>query len=323
MTEAMAPANTSGSDYSGFAFVVNPLELPASTPFELMSGHFLQRARDEQVEVIKRALATTGPYFGLDVTGLLYEMESVEMKTASGIQGEYRPLPRDRWRYNVVTFAPNNAHIHEIEEASNLTDAPLNAPLLFFNQGGRGGHAGRIANFFANWSFSVKPLKVSDSEIGEIKVVFEAVRSVERDYPELRRAIRMFASLGSLPPHSDFHVLGLFMIIEMLITHNPKLEDRGDSITHQMKSKVPLLSRRFSRPLNYHKYFGQSAEDEVWEALYGYRSAIAHGGIPDFKKKYKVLRDTETAKSLLEEAVRALLRHSLNEPQLYRDLREC
>lgn len=319
----MASADTSRLDYSGFAFVVNPLELPAPTPFELAPGHFLQRATDEQIQVIMKALARTGPYFGFDVAGRLYEMESVETRTASGVQGEYRPLTRDRWRYNVITFTPNNAHIQEIEEASNLTDVLLNAPLLFFNQGGRGGHAGRIANFFNNLSFSVKPLKVSDSEIGEIKVVFEAIRSVEHDYPELRRAMRMFASLGSLPPHSDFHVLGLFMIIEMLITHNPKLEDRGDSITHQMKSKVPLLSRRFSRPLNYHKYFGDSAEDEVWEALYGYRSAIAHGGVPDFKKKYKVLRDAETAKSFLEEAVRALLRHSLSEPQLYKDLREC
>jgi hypothetical protein len=319
----MPSVEASRFDHSGFAFVVNPLELPGSTPFELAAGHFLQRGTDEQIEIIKRELSKTAPYFGFDVVGTLYEMECVETKTAGGVQGEYHQLPRDRWRYNIITFSPTNHHMREIEEASNLTDVPLHAPLLFFNRGGRGGHAGQIAHFFTNMSLFVKPLKVSGSEIGEIVAVFEAIRSVERDYPELRRAMQMFASLGTLPPHSDFHVLGLFMIVEMLITHNPKLEDRGDSITHQMKSKVPLLSRRFNRPLNYHKYFRESDEDEVWEALYGYRSAIAHGGVPDFKKKYKILRDGETAKSFLQEAIRNLLRHSLNEPQLYRDLREC
>lgn len=319
----MALAETSQTDYSGFAFVLNPLELPASASFELVPGHFLRRATDEQIQLIRRALATTGFYFGFDVAGLLYERECVETKTASGVQAEYRPMPSERWRYNVITFTPNNAYIQEIEEASNLTEVPLDAPFLFFNQGGRGGHAGRVAHFFGNLSLSVKPLKVSEPEIAEIKVVFEAIRSHEHEYPEVRRATRMLAALGTLPPHSEFHVLGLFMIVEMLITHNPKLEDRGDSITHQVKSKVPLLSRRFSRPLNYDKYFGGSAEDEVWEALYGYRSAIAHGGVPDFKKKYKVLRDPETAKLFLHEAVKALLRHSLREPQLYRDLREC
>jgi hypothetical protein len=109
----------------------------------------------------------------------------------------------------------------------------------------------------------------------------------------------------------------------MLITHNPKLEDRGDSITHQMKSKIPLLSHRFDRPLDY-SIFQDANKEKIWSALYKYRSAIAHGGVPDFEdKELRVLKDSSNAKIFLKETVKALLRHCLKEPELFRDLREC
>ena len=133
----------------------------------------------------------------------------------------------------------------------------------------------------------------------------------------------MYDSLRMLSPNSEFHVLGLFAIIEMLITHNPKLEDRGDSISHQMQSKIPLLSRRFRRPVDYQSFFPGANEKRVWTAMYGYRSALAHGGVPDFNAKLRILKDAPTSVAFLREAVKALLRHSLVEPKLYRDLRGC
>jgi len=147
--------------------------------------------------------------------------------------------------------------------------------------------------------------------------------SGQGDFPEILRAMNMFDSLSLLPVKSEFHVLGLFAIIEMLITHNPKLEDRGDSITHQMQSKIPLLSRRFDRQLDFSSFFGNATEKKVWAALYKYRSALAHGGVPDFQGDLQILKNANNAKAFLKEVVKALLRHSLQEPQLYRDLRAC
>lgn len=48
-----------------------------------------------------------------------------------------------------------------------------------------------------------------------------------------------------------------------------------------------------------------------------------HGGVPDFQGDLQILRDANNAKSSLKEVVKALLRHSLQEPQLYKDLRAC
>jgi len=122
---------------------------------------------------------------------------------------------------------------------------------------------------------------------------------------------------------SDFLCLGLFAIIEMLITHNPRLEDRGDSITHQMKSKMPLLSRRFDRPLPLSEYFGDTGSEKIWSSLYSYRSSLAHGGVPNFGKDHRALVSKENADKFLLVTVKSLIRHALREPHLYSDLRAC
>ncbi len=172
-------------------------------------------------------------------------------------------------------------------------------------------------------------IKVSKESLVEISQIYHSfLEATKKDsggaaFPEILRAMSMFDSLSFLPQNSEFHVLHLFAIVEMLITHNPKLEDRGDSITHQMQSKIPLLFRRFSKPLDFSNFFPNATEKKIWSALYTYRSALAHGGIPNFQANLKILKDANNAKAFLREVVKALLRHCLKEPQLYKDLREC
>jgi hypothetical protein len=109
----------------------------------------------------------------------------------------------------------------------------------------------------------------------------------------------------------------------MLITHNPGLKDLGDSLTRQMKGKLPLLSKRFRKPLNY-SAFANMSEDKVWARLYTCRSCLAHGGVADFKSgDFAALKSQGNAVNFLRQAVRALVRHSFKEPQLYRDLKAC
>lgn len=61
----------------------------------------------------------------------------------------------------------------------------------------------------------------------------------------------------------------------------------------------------------------------VWSRMYAYRSKVADGGMPDFKKDLAVLKSPKHALSLLKETTKALIKHTLREPQLIRDLREC
>ncbi|MBD2510438.1 hypothetical protein H6G91_24700 [Nostoc muscorum FACHB-395] len=156
-------------------------------------------------------------------------------------------------------------------------------------------------------------------DIGSIYLDYKQLD--ETKYPDIKQAVNMLDELKNIPHNSKFKILGLFTIIEFLITHKPI--DTGDSITRQVTNKINLLSKRFSNQLDYSQFFVNTSESAIWKKLYAYRSNIAHGSQPDFAKELLVLKDDSTAKNFLKLVVKMLLRHSLIEPQLYTDLKEC
>lgn len=243
--------------------------------------------------------------------------------TQEGISTSFDLLPEHEWRYYVVSTDDNGSTNYNLHLASNISEIVLEISALTFRSHGYGWRSAILQNHFDRHLVPAK--HIGNIELLDMAETYKTYMSLDKEaYPEIERAMNMFDSLSFLMENSPFHVLGLFAIIEMLITHNPKLEDRGDSITHQMLSKIPLLSHRFQKPLNYSFYFKNETEKKVWSALYKYRSAMAHGGTSDFTSgELKTLKDANNADTFLREVVKALLRHSLNEPQLYRDLRNC
>lgn len=255
-----------------------------------------------------------------------YECEAV--MDAAGQSMHLEPLPEQEWRYYVVSTPENGAAHSNMHLSSNISEVVMELSALHFTDRSYGMRSGIIHNELFGW-FAGPAKRIGENELRDIANVYKSLSDltkggyVSSEYPEVSRALDMYDSLSLLPRNSQFHALGLFAIIEMLITHNPKLEDRGDSITHQMQSKIPLLSKRFEKPLDYPNFFPGETDKRIWSALYGYRSAIAHGGMPDFQKDHKILRNADNANAFLREMVKALLRHALREPQLYRDLRNC
>ena len=115
----------------------------------------------------------------------------------------------------------------------------------------------------------------------------------------------------------------MFVVVEYIISHEPKSSETGDSITHQMKTKIPLLFKRMKNAPDYKAYFEKSKESNIWNKLYNYRSSIAHGGRIDFTKTLKILKNKDTVGRFLNYTTKAILRQALAEPQLITDLREC
>jgi len=313
-----------------WAFVLNRILIDAELPFELAPDCFIDKASEDQRVRIKTTLNNLVGKYSYPKPDQHYECEMVLESTPNSQSYNYEPLPESDWRYYVVISPDNGFTNTNLHYASNISDVPLElGGLHFLKNGGMGWNSGVLQNHF-QFGFHNQTTKVSRKTLVDLSSTYRAFMAVTNgisgggDFPEILRAISMFDSLRLLPRNSEFHVLGLFAIIEMLITHNPKLEDRGDSITHQMQSKIPLLSHRFDRPLDYSSFFHSTAENKIWSALYKYRSAFAHGGIADFQhKELKPLKDANNAKAFLEDVVKALLRHSLKEPRLYKDLRGC
>jgi hypothetical protein len=183
----------------------------------------------------------------------------------------------------------------------------------------------RISSFFDPQNFHhIHPAKqIKDSEIREITENHALIKSTEKCYPMIRKALNNFSQLKSLPRQSQLVTLGYFSIIEALVTHKPRLNESLDSLNHQVSTKMVLLSKRFQRHLDYDFHFGQIEKEKVWKQLYGYRSALAHGIHADFDSEFKNLKDLKNVLGFLKETVKLTLLLALKEPEFLADLKKC
>jgi hypothetical protein len=116
------------------------------------------------------------------------------------------------------------------------------------------------------------------------------------------------------------YCLGLFAVIESLITHNPHGD--YDSLTHQVSTKIPLLERMFRKPLDYQSVDSSGTSSaKIWKKLYGYRSALAHGG--DEAKALKPLGgDRGLVRDFALKAALELAYVAVHNPVFLADLKE-
>jgi Apea-like HEPN len=172
--------------------------------------------------------------------------------------------------------------------------------------------------------FGIPPLtNITKRNIREMVKLFNLYLRTKETYPFISQAIDILYDLDTIPERHTLYTLGLFTVIEALITHKPKPES-GDSLIHQITSKIPLLDRRFfDTPLDYSPFGQNTKPDTVWRKLYNYRSHLAHGNSAKFEEGLQILKDSETVLSFLRNAAKTLIRSALHEPQLYKDLKEC
>ncbi len=311
------------------AFILSYVTIRGKLPVEVAPQHFIRRAAPEEIARIKSFLPAFMPF--PTANGFLYECEVKKTPGNKPRNFHYaiKSLPPQDWRYWVISFKGSNTEIQDIASAASLLKNDLEIGFSLFNGfdgGGQGTmwHSPSIFSFFDAQGLCPQPaVEVSVEELKEIRTNFELIQDICPDYPHLKRAFRRLRDLRSLPRSSEATVVGLFSIIESLIAHRPQSGEIGDSIGHQIKTKVPLLRKRFSRPLEYSSYFGQISEKKIWSSLYQYRSNVVHGGHGDEKQLSKVLGGRANVISFLNEIVKLLFLVALNEPVLLDDLKAC
>jgi hypothetical protein len=167
--------------------------------------------------------------------------------------------------------------------------------------------------------------EVRQEQLIEIAPTWALLRALAPEQTLIRMVIARYNETFCLDANSSFRVLAFFATIELLVTHHPKENEAGDGLGRQLRSKLPLLARRFQFPMDADAYFGAS---KVWDVLYSLRSAVAHGATVDFsqtRKKggFKELHDFKMVVFFLEEFTRRLILQAVREPQLVLDLKEC
>lgn len=319
------PASPPGA----MALIVNPVQIDASLPWEFTDGLILDRAAGDDLELVKTRLDALSPSDGFGKLCKHYEEELIALKMPHGNGWTVRPLSKDHWRYFVIKSNDRGENLRILHQIANITTTPLDLQsLIIFSATGYGYQSETFKRHFDGVPHDRTIITVDNQELETLASLFrkwKAMLSENKDneeaYPEINRALKMFDTLKFLPRQSDFEILSLFSIIEMLITHEP--EGAGDaSITKQIRGKMPMLLKRAVRIMPIPEPLQAVSAEKIWNALYDLRSCLAHGSVANFQKgKHALLKNHKIASEYLRDAVASLINLAIHDPWLLRDLK--
>lgn len=309
----------------GYIFIANPQKISCKLPLELIPKYSLRKATKKQINRIKIFL---GSVINLYASGPnWYEIRVVPDET-NNQSWSYHQLDQKDWKYYIISYEGWGDERRDLQFSSNLSTAELQFGADFTDVSTE--WYPNIFNYFSNIRSQQEYLinkEIKKEDLLEIKKIYEEISNISLKYPDIKRAIKMFDDIKLIPRITDLYILGLFSIIELLITHQPvqnKMDEIDSSITHQVKKKIPLLFNRFNIPIKNSDYFESPNIDKIWGNLYKYRSHIAHGKEINFKSNdFKILENRKKVLDFLYKTTKYLLHNALIEPRLYSDLKAC
>ena len=314
--------------HGGYRLVAVPLKVDLKLPAEISQHVRLDRATDEQILQLKR-LSPPHPIIQESLRHR-FEVDWEERPTAPD-QSEFipHPLSKENWRYFVLTYAGSGKELFDACKIFQLHRPPITFDTLIHTSApfGAGEVRGRSLDPFATVNHSPGLITpgaaiVTQESFDDLKQTLEQYRELTSKQSYIARCVDMIDDLRFVAKNTGLYALGLFAILELLLTHKPNDRENADSLNHQLGTKVPLLAKRMDAPLDYSNFVDGLSEQKIWGGLYEYRSRIAHGGTILFDdKELRNLRGVNQVHSFLSDATRKLVRHGLKEPTLVEDLK--
>jgi len=311
----------------GFAFILSAIKVDADLPVELAPKHWLDKAKKQQIEKIRSVLQMCGakPFF---VSPYENDIRAVNGDKPGTVNYQHTALSPEEWRYYVVNFEGTNIELETIQHAGLVLENEIRFGFHFLETksfgSGFGWHPQSLNTFFGDTDLAAGIARsILADDLGLVSETYAALKELPSEFEHTSRAFKRFNELWNIPRYSELTVIGLFSVIESLLTHAPKLSESADSLMHQIRSKISLVRKRFVRDLDHRSIFGEIQEGKLWSKLYAYRSRIVHGEHATFDGELQVLRDRRTVVHFLKEATKLLLIASLREPVLMTDLKKC
>jgi len=311
----------------GFHLIGTGLDVEVPLPMVISETLHIERPNEEQMHLLRKGLEW------FDLYGYArehFENAATREQRADGSVVIHRTrLPDKEQRYLLLTFYGTGNDAYDLLMAAQLVVPTLWS--LFhiytkepFGAGGWDAHGADTLAYqrqITEWTKADTPPVLDEAACVRITASYAALCTLDGTaHPGARRALELFSLFARMPLMQVFDVLAMFMLIEMLLTHNPGDKEIGDSLVHQVRHKVPFVFERVNEQIDYSK-FAEASSDQIWKKLYRYRSCIAHGEQPDFGSELRVLRDQETANRFLTNVTRRLIRFSLDDPRLFEGLK--
>lgn len=313
-------------DYSaGFAFVLNPFFHPHPLPVEMAPEVVLDKAVLEERQAIRALLSDLG---GMTKWGKLFSFEPIPREIRESAEWDRKLWPRET--YWVLRSTGNSFPVQRLCEASQLCECELELGSVFPPPNTNMPHVTFPDSFFYytqfHWHGDAQELDMEDlRSVDPLRLRIEKFRNAEENDAPRRSVVRLFDEFISLSAGrrwGEWPLLRYFALIEGLITHDPKPGVR-DSITHQLSTKMPLLMKRFSRPLTLSDFANETDAGKLWRVLYKLRSRIAHGEEGFSADQQRELRDLPSTIKLVRESLKRIFLLALDDPELLFDLKAC
>jgi hypothetical protein len=321
-------AHMSRTIEGGFHLVGTAMNVAIPLPFILSDTLRLERPNEQQMNLLQNVLANADIYG--DAKQHFETTTARETRLDGSTLVSRIPLAEGESRYLLLTFTDWNSDAGVFLDAARLVE-PIMWALLHVYTSEPFGHGEWRGQSFDNLAYAKQvtewikgdPHPILDEDaVNRITGSYAALRRIDRDaHPGIARAVELFSLFARIPMFQIFDVLGMFMLIEMLLTHNPNDKEIGDSLSHQVRYKIPFVFERMGEQLDYSTFGKDAPASKIWTKLYAYRSDIAHGNRPDFGAELKALRSAEIANAFLIATTRRLIRFSLDDPKLFDGLK--
>jgi hypothetical protein len=325
------------------AYLANVFDPAIELPYEIIPGFALRRAADSERDFISQVMHQSSV-----ASVSLASVHEKQIQVDSTSITLTQESDSAKWRYYVIEYPHDEQEgVPRKNDATprrmpgfELAALVSNARLEWGLESSVGPEPGSSRRFsrpafvFAYESYMHEFLRrqagvpvLNAEHLVDIRMVFHVIEKLPDEQQLVVQACQLYQASHNQRLKSPFRILALFAAIEFLVTHKPNPNESGDSLTRQIKSKLPLLCRRFDEPFPPERTFPKAGA-KAWEILYAYRSKIAHGGNMDFRAPYKKDGFSELISGLdiaffLDEFVRRLMRHAIMEPQLCLDLKQC
>lgn len=306
-----------------YSFILSNIQIEDFEEIEILNGVLIRKANDNEIQKLKEKL---DEYPVIQVKREYYfEQDRIQKdkNTVSSI-----PLEKDNFKYWIVEINHVKVDITLFGYALKLLKNSFELGFSYII------HKGKMC-FYINEYDSFKYMKLESSfsnnftaniKMDEIKMLDEIYKILVENYNKydfIEHAFKNFDKLKYVDETSDLVILGYFSIIEMLITHPPRLNESLDSISHQIVNKINLLEKMFHRDINYNDYFKDTKKETIWKKLYAYRSDIAHGNVIDFDSKFEHLISKKNINKFLIENIKNILLLSIYNTDFINDLKKC
>lgn len=318
----------------GFAFIATHIDIDGEPNIELIPNYTFRRANESEINIIKEKILEGVPQ-NIRRYNLPYECIVKEEIYENQTSYHHDEIEKDKWKYWVIAHqGVMGNELNELRKALALlpTDLEIGFDIQWFKlrdaekEGSMWSPVPlHIIELYSDHEFSSKnATKLKDDDVAKAGELYNLVTSYDKSYDFIDHALSNYMHLRRIPKKSEILAVGYFSIIESLVTHPPRLTETLDSISHQLRNKIVLLSKKFENTINYHNRFGEIGLEKLWTKLYGYRSAIAHGTKVDFKSgQFSNLKNNENVTWYLKAIVKELIILSCREPEFISDLKKC